>query len=61
MQSNTTSLFNVDELNEALIAETKRCLQAVEERGYNPINQIVGYIMSDDQVTSLIIERLELK
>ncbi|HHT38126.1 MAG TPA: IreB family regulatory phosphoprotein [Mollicutes bacterium] len=49
MQSNTTSLFNVDELNEALIAETlKDVYEAVEERGYNPINQIVGYIMSDD-------------
>lgn len=33
-------------------AETKRILLAVyralEEKGYNPINQIVGYILSED-------------
>lgn len=49
MQSNTTSLFNVEELNEAMVAETlKEVYEAIEERGYNPINQLVGYVMSGD-------------
>ena len=49
MESNTTSLFNVDELNEELIKQTlKEVYEALEERHHNPINQLVGYIMSGD-------------
>jgi uncharacterized protein (UPF0297 family) len=49
MHSNTTSLFSLDELNEALIAQTlKEVHEAIDERGQNPINQLVGYIMSGD-------------
>jgi uncharacterized protein (UPF0297 family) len=49
MNSNTTSLFSVEELDEALVAKTmKEVYEAIEERGHNPINQIVGYIMSGD-------------
>lgn len=49
MNSNTTSLFSIEELDEALIAKTmKEVYQAIEERGHNPINQLVGYIMSGD-------------
>ncbi|MFA5408978.1 MAG: IreB family regulatory phosphoprotein [Bacilli bacterium] len=49
MSSDTTSLFNIDEFNEALIDSTlKDVYEAIEERGHNPINQIVGYIMSGD-------------
>lgn len=49
MESNTTNLFNVDEFNEAVILETLEdvCI-SLEERGYNPINQLVGYLMSGD-------------
>jgi uncharacterized protein (UPF0297 family) len=47
--SDATSLFRVDELNEAVIAKAlKEVYEAVEERGYNPTNQLVGYIMSGD-------------
>jgi uncharacterized protein (UPF0297 family) len=49
MNSNTTSLFSVEELDEALVAKTmKEVYEAIEERGHNPINQIAGYIMSGD-------------
>ncbi|MDD2469848.1 MAG: IreB family regulatory phosphoprotein [Bacilli bacterium] len=49
MNSNTTSLFSLDEIDEALIAETlKEVYEAMEERGHNPINQLVGYVMSGD-------------
>ncbi len=49
MSSETTHLFDINELNEALIESTiKDVYDALEERGYNPINQLVGYIMSGD-------------
>ncbi len=44
-----TNLFNVSELESAnarLIL--KEVYQILEERGYNPINQLVGYILSGD-------------
>ena len=47
--ASTTYLFNVEEVNEALIKETiKEVYNILEERGYNPINQLVGYIISGD-------------
>ena len=49
MESNDTILFNTEELNEELIRETLAyVVEALAERGYNPINQIVGYIISGD-------------
>ena len=49
MDNNTTVLFNVSEVNEKLIKYTLRdALESLEERGYNPINQLVGYIISGD-------------
>lgn len=49
MNSNTTYLFEVDEINDAVVLETLRdVFDALEERGYNPINQLVGYLMSGD-------------
>ena len=47
--SSTTYLFNIENINEALVKETiKEVCEALEERGYNPVNQIVGYLMSGD-------------
>jgi uncharacterized protein (UPF0297 family) len=44
-----TRLFNVDELEDALVQKTlNEIYDALEERGYNPINQLVGYIISGD-------------
>ncbi len=49
MPQEQTTLFNIDALN----AETTRKIltevyDALEERGYNPTNQIVGYLISGD-------------
>lgn len=45
----TTYLFSVEEFNDALVKDTIReVFDALEERGYNPINQLVGYLMSGD-------------
>ena len=38
---------NADDINEAEYV-IKRVYLALEEKGYNPINQIVGYILSGD-------------
>lgn len=44
-----TQLFNVDEINDAAIEMTiKEIYDVLEEIGYNPVNQLVGYIMSGD-------------
>lgn len=44
-----TKAFNVDEITSENVRITlKEVSEALEERGYNPINQIVGYIISDD-------------
>lgn len=49
MDNNDTILFNTEELNDKLIKETLRdVIEALSERGYNPINQLVGYIISGD-------------
>ncbi len=49
MNENTTVLFEVTEVNEKLIYDTlKDVFDSLEERGYNPVNQIVGYIISGD-------------
>ena len=47
---NTTMTFSVGAQSEE---DTKRILttvyEALLEKGYNPINQIVGYILTEDQ------------
>jgi uncharacterized protein (UPF0297 family) len=44
-----TSLFDVNLVKKKLISSTlKEVYDALEERGYNPINQLVGYIISGD-------------
>lgn len=44
-----TKVYNADDFQNALIDDTLRdVIKALEERGYNPINQIVGYLMSGD-------------
>ena len=49
MSSETTHLFNLEEINSAVIDKTlNEVYDALEERGYNPINQLVGYLMSGD-------------
>ena len=44
-----TSLFNLENIDAGIIRETlKDVYDALEERGYNPSNQIVGYLISGD-------------
>jgi len=44
-----TSLFDVSLIKKENIIKTLReVYEALEERGYNPINQIVGYLISGD-------------
>ncbi|TYQ16347.1 UNVERIFIED_CONTAM: uncharacterized protein (UPF0297 family) [Acetivibrio alkalicellulosi] len=67
MANSETVMFNVDkekynEARELLLS----VYQALKEKGYNPVNQIVGYILSGDptyitnhQDARSIIRRLE--
>ena len=44
-----TSLFDLDKIDAGVIRTTlKEVYDALEERGYNPTNQIVGYLISGD-------------
>ncbi|MGN1372360.1 MAG: IreB family regulatory phosphoprotein [Candidatus Coprovivens sp.] len=44
-----TTLFDVSVVKKKLISSTlKEIYDALAERGYNPINQIVGYLISGD-------------
>lgn len=44
-----TTLFDIKEIQSALIESTlEEVYEALLERGYNPINQIVGYLISGD-------------
>lgn len=44
-----TNLFNIEEFNTEFVRETlKEVYEALEERGYNPTNQLVGYLISGD-------------
>ena len=44
-----TILFKVDELNQHSVRQTLEIVySALEEKGYDPKNQIVGYLLSGD-------------
>lgn len=49
MDNENTIIFDVDSINEKIVYNTiKDVYDNLEERGYNPTNQIVGYILSGD-------------
>lgn len=49
MDKNKTSIYSLDEIARAEVLITlKEVYLALEDRGYNPINQLVGYLMSGD-------------
>lgn len=49
MGMDETMKFDVErEQNERVKETLKEVYEALEEKGYNPINQIVGYILSGD-------------
>lgn len=44
-----TNVYDVNLVKRKLISSTlKEVTEALEDRGYNPINQIVGYLISGD-------------
>ncbi|MGE5456241.1 MAG: IreB family regulatory phosphoprotein [Ignavibacteriales bacterium] len=44
-----TKVYDTEKFQDALIEQTIReVVEILEDRGYNPINQIVGYLMSGD-------------
>ena len=44
-----TTLFEIEDITNALIETTlDEIYDALKEKGYNPISQIVGYIVSGD-------------
>ncbi len=49
MNIDKTMKFNVEkESNDNIKIILKEVYEALQEKGYNPINQIVGYILSGD-------------
>ena len=48
-KNDQTRTFSISQLKELEIKQTLRQVyDALVEKGYNPINQIVGYILSED-------------
>lgn len=48
-RNDQTKTFSISQLKELEIKQTLRQVyDALIEKGYNPINQIVGYILSED-------------
>ena len=48
-RNDKTITFSINQLKELEMKETlKQVYDALVEKGYNPINQIVGYILSED-------------
>lgn len=49
MNNEETNLFHLEDLNVNKIRETlNEVIDALDERGYNATNQIVGYLISGD-------------
>ena len=44
-----TKFFNIKEIEQEVLKEDiAKVIKALEERGYNPISQISGYLISND-------------
>ena len=49
MSQDKTTLFDVKEIDTEMTRQVlKEVYEALEERGYNAVNQIVGYLLSGD-------------
>lgn len=49
MSQDKTSLFNIKDIDNRFISDIlEEVWNSLEERGYNPSNQIVGYLISGD-------------
>ena len=57
MISDKTMSFKVEKDKNLKTKEIlKEVYQALEEKGYNPINQIVGYILSGDELLEKMVK-----
>jgi len=46
---NDTRMFSITEIEDALVEATlDEVYEALREKGYNPVNQIVGYLVTGD-------------
>jgi len=49
MEISETHAYSIEMFEEQIVKDIiKDVYEALEEKGYNPINQLVGYIMSGD-------------
>ena len=49
MDNSKTNIFDLKDINNILVSETlTEAREALEERGYNSVNQLVGYLISGD-------------
>lgn len=49
MDNSSTNIFDIKDINDYMVNETlNEASIALEERGYNSINQLVGYLISGD-------------
>lgn len=49
MEQNTTHLYKLEDFDKALVLKILSEVEdALEEKGYNSVNQLVGYLMSGD-------------
>lgn len=49
MDINSTNVFSAKDINDLLVKETlDESVEALEEKGYNSVNQLVGYLISGD-------------
>lgn len=49
MDTSSTNIFDIKDINDYMVNETlNEAALALEERGYNSINQLVGYLISGD-------------
>ncbi len=59
-----TSIYNIKELRQELILmEINEIIKALNESGYDPVNQLVGYITTGDEsyITSYNNARKKIK
>ena len=57
---NNTQYFKVEKEPELQVKDVLEVVyRALNEKGYNPVNQIVGYIMSGDPTYELVEEVLK--
>lgn len=49
MTDETTQLYDLEKFSESLVEKTlTEVALSLKEKGYNPINQLTGYLMSGD-------------